>query len=108
MSKIHYFTDTKSVIKSWAKHKFLYQGDILVIEKEKVIGIAALNWPIAVTEESGDFYRIHKEADMIRISQILQWPLSVVGTALREANKRQFRVSESFKRLGNGVQENFG
>lgn len=99
MAKIHHFENTRSVIRHWNKHKYLYQGDILVIKHEKVVGIASKNWPVAVTEESGDFYQIHKEADLMKIAQILQWPLSSVAKALKEANKREFKISESFQRL---------
>ena len=61
MSKIHYFDSTGDAYDACQCDDSVKKGDTLLIENEKVVGVAE-TWPFAVTEKAG---KLHGRAEGI-------------------------------------------
>lgn len=55
--KVHKFDSTGDAYDACQCDEEIKKGDLLVIESEKVIGIAD-TWPVAVTTESGELHSV--------------------------------------------------
>jgi hypothetical protein len=60
---IHYFASTEAALEACQDNELhgIHTGDILVIPTERVVGIAAGEYPFAVTERRGKLYQLLEE-----------------------------------------------
>ncbi|MFK0106464.1 hypothetical protein [Streptomyces sp. NPDC091217] len=67
-------------------------GDVLVVESEKVIGFLDAAWPIAITEAHGEFHRLttpagqHKDGRFAVSADLAQWVAKQCGFPLAVKN----------------------
>lgn len=62
--RIHRFESTADAYTATQTDDSIRDGDVLVIESEKVAGFLCAAWPIAVTEEHGEFHTLAADADI--------------------------------------------
>ncbi|MGW3827819.1 hypothetical protein ACWEAF_37530 [Streptomyces sp. NPDC005071] len=53
---VHRFDDTSEAYDATQCRDDIRDGDVLVVESEKVVGFLVEAWPIAITEVSGEFH----------------------------------------------------
>lgn len=68
------------------------KGDLLVIESEKVIGIAH-TWPVAVTSESGALHTLMADSDA---KAVLGVPSEFIAGAIKAAADRGYSLDSNF------------
>jgi len=89
LPKVHRFTSTAEAYDATQCRDDIRDGDVLVVESERVVGFLDAAWPIAITEAHGEFHglkipaREHKDgryaasADLAeRIAAELAFPLA--------------------------------
>lgn len=45
----------------------IHDGDIFVVEKERVVAVMVEAWPVAVTQNIGEFHQLTPEADETKL-----------------------------------------
>jgi hypothetical protein len=68
------------------------KGDLLVIESEKVIGIAH-TWPVAVTSEPGALHTLMADSDA---KAVLEIPAEFITGAIKAATDRGYSIDANF------------
>ncbi|MFF0291042.1 hypothetical protein [Streptomyces sp. NPDC005262] len=56
LGPVHRFDDTSEAYDATQCRDDIRDGDVLVVESEKVVGFLVEAWPIAITEVSGEFH----------------------------------------------------
>ncbi|MET7522581.1 hypothetical protein [Streptomyces sp900116325] len=56
LKAVHRFDDTIEAYDATQCRDDIRDGDVLVVESEKVVGFLVEAWPIAITEVSGEFH----------------------------------------------------
>ncbi|MET7495087.1 hypothetical protein [Streptomyces sp900116325] len=56
LKAVHRFDDTIEAYDATQCRDDIRDGDVLVVESEKVVGLLVEAWPIAITEVSGEFH----------------------------------------------------
>lgn len=56
LKPVHRFDDTTEAYDATQCRDGIRDGDVLVVESEKVVGFLVEAWPIAITEASGEFH----------------------------------------------------
>lgn len=77
--RVHIFEDETSeeVYNLTQTNEDFRDGDVLILEKEKIAGILSAAWPVAITENHGEF---HSPADPNS-----EWPRSDYPAAVQKA-----------------------
>ena len=101
--KIYYYEDTSSAYDD-TQSQYLNEvvnGDILVIESEKVVGVAD-TWPVSVTSERGELHSLKEEStiigiipDMLEYSKLSVDELKAsFSSAIELAKSKGFEISK--------------
>ena len=64
MQKIHHFDDSGAAYDMAQCSPEVNKGDILVIESEKVVGLAH-TWPVAVTKNAGHLHQVEEGKNLM-------------------------------------------
>ncbi|WP_324787162.1 hypothetical protein [Streptomyces sp. H51] len=54
--RVHRFDDTVEAYDATQCREDIRDGDVLVVESEKVVGFLDAAWPVAITEAHGEFH----------------------------------------------------
>lgn len=63
MVRVHVFGSTGAAYDASQTSEEISDGDVLVVESERVVGIMVEAWPIAVTRQSGEFHVLGDDAE---------------------------------------------
>lgn len=92
MAQKHYFPSTAQAYDACQCDDSIKKGDLLVIESEKVVGIAD-TWPVAVTDERGSLHQFcpiysdQLNADMMGIDiSVIEQARAFARTAFAETS----------------------
>jgi hypothetical protein len=60
---VHAFDSTCAAYEASQVRDDIRDGDVLVVESERVVGILVEAWPVAVTRQSGQFHALAPDAE---------------------------------------------
>ncbi|MFJ1529701.1 hypothetical protein ACIOFV_14950 [Streptomyces mirabilis] len=66
LPKVHRFSDTSEAYDASQCSEAIRDGDVLVVESERVVGFLDEAWPVAITEAHGEFHGLKIPAREIK------------------------------------------
>lgn len=58
MTKVHTFDSSKEAYDASQTQDEIHDGDLLFVPSEQLAGVLVGAWPVAVTEQRGEFHRL--------------------------------------------------
>ncbi len=85
---VHRFGDTWDAYNATQCRDDIRDGDVLVVESERVVGFLDAAWPVAITKAHGEFHHLtipareHKDGRFTASADLAEWLAAKLGFEL--------------------------